>query len=79
MHSSTPKFTSHAHEKGLNFVDHFSRDDMLYLLSGSNDYTAKVWAEAVVTAICAHPNLPIVITGSEEETLRIWDANGFGA
>lgn len=47
VHSSMPKFTSHARGKGLNFVDHFSRDDMLYLLSGSNDYTAKVWAEAV--------------------------------
>ncbi|KAI6672086.1 hypothetical protein NL676_006971 [Syzygium grande] len=65
-------------------------DDMLYILSGSDDYTAKVWDdegrscvqtleghEHNVTTVCAHPELPIVITGSEDETLRIWDANGF--
>ncbi|KAI6671925.1 hypothetical protein NL676_006810 [Syzygium grande] len=86
----SPKLTLDAHEKGLNFVDYFSRDDMLYLLSGSDDYTAKVWDdkgrscvqtleghEHNVTTVRAHPELPIVITGSEDETLRIWDANGF--
>ncbi|KAK3410977.1 hypothetical protein EUGRSUZ_J03000 [Eucalyptus grandis] len=91
VHSSAPKVTLDGHEKGLNFVDYFSRDDVLYLLSGSDDYTAKVWDdkgrsciqtleghEHNVTAVCAHPELPIVITGSEDETLRMWDANGFG-
>ncbi|XP_056176353.1 coatomer subunit beta'-1-like isoform X1 [Syzygium oleosum] len=90
VHSSAPKLTLDAHEKGLNFVDYFSRDDLLYLLSGSDDYTAKVRKdkgrscvqtleghEHNVTTVRAHPELPIVITGSEDETLRIWDANGF--
>ncbi|XP_039162674.1 coatomer subunit beta'-2 [Eucalyptus grandis] len=91
VYSSAPKFTLGAHEKGLNFVDDFLRDDMLYLLSGLNDYTAKVWDdngrscvqtlqghEHNVAAVRALPQLPTVITGSEDETLCIWDANGFG-
>jgi len=27
-----------------------------------------------VTAICAHPELPIIITASEDSTVKIWDA-----
>ncbi|KAL3748706.1 hypothetical protein ACJRO7_009875 [Eucalyptus globulus] len=84
VHSSAPKFTLDAHEKGLKLVDYFSTPDMLYLLSGLNDYTAKVWDdkgrkcvqtlqgyEHNVTAVCVHPDLPIAIPGSEEETLRM--------
>jgi WD40 repeat protein len=27
-----------------------------------------------VTAICAHPEIPIIITASEDSTVKIWDA-----
>lgn len=30
-----------------------------------------------VTLICAHPELPIIITGSEDGTIRIWDATTY--
>ncbi|KAL3748714.1 hypothetical protein ACJRO7_009883 [Eucalyptus globulus] len=91
VHSSAPMFTLDAHEKGLNLVDYFSTHNMLYLLSGTNDYTAKVWDnkgrkcvqtlqgyEHNATAVCVHPDLPIVTPGSKEETLRVWNVNGFG-
>ncbi|KAL3748723.1 hypothetical protein ACJRO7_009892 [Eucalyptus globulus] len=91
VNSSAPMFTLDAHEKGLNLVDYFSTHNMLYLLSDANDYTAKVWDdkgrkcvqtlqgyEHDVTAVCVHPDLPIVIPSSEEETLRVWNVNGFG-
>jgi len=73
--------------KGVNCVDYFESNDKLYLLSGSDDYTAKVWDydskncvqtleghKNNVTAICAHPEIPIIITASEDSTVKIWDA-----
>lgn len=30
-----------------------------------------------VTAVCVHPELPIIITASEDETIRIWHADTF--
>ncbi|KAL3748710.1 hypothetical protein ACJRO7_009879 [Eucalyptus globulus] len=68
-----------AHAKGLNFVDYLSMHDMLYLLSGSNDCTTKVWDDkgrSCVQTLQGHEQN--VTAGSEDETLRIWDANGFG-
>lgn len=30
-----------------------------------------------VTAVCVHPEAPIVVTGSEDKTLRVWNATNF--
>ncbi|KAK4844711.1 hypothetical protein QYF36_023546 [Acer negundo] len=88
--SSTEKFTWEAHSKGINCVNYFMVDDKLYLITGSDDYTAKVWDDETkscmkileghtqnVTAACIHPELPIIITVSEDETVRIWDASTY--
>ncbi|XP_061338577.1 coatomer subunit beta'-1-like [Gastrolobium bilobum] len=87
LDSSTPNFTLDGHLKGVNCVDYFISNDKLYLLSGSDDYTAKIWdyhsrncVQTLeghgnnVTAVCAHPELPIIITASEDSTVKIWDA-----
>ncbi|XP_028788950.1 coatomer subunit beta'-3-like [Neltuma alba] len=88
LSSSAAKFTLEGHLKGVNCVEYFSRNGKQYLLSGSDDYTAKVWdyhnTENVVqtleghknnvTAICAHPEFPIIVTASEDNTVKIWDA-----
>lgn len=87
LNSSTPNFTLEGHLKGVDCVEYFTSNDKQYLLSGSDDYTAKVWDyhtkdivqtleghENNVTAICAHPEFPILITASEDNTVKIWDA-----
>ncbi|XP_058751829.1 coatomer subunit beta'-2-like [Vicia villosa] len=84
--SPTPVFTFEGHLKGVNCVDYFESNEKQYLLSGSDDYTAKVWnynsKECIktleghknnVTTICAHPEIPIIITASEDSTIKIWD------
>ncbi|GFZ11808.1 coatomer, beta' subunit [Actinidia rufa] len=61
-----------------------------YLITGSDDHTAKVWDYQTkscvqtleghthnVSAVCFHPELPIIITGSEDGTVRIWHATTY--
>ncbi|XP_061371105.1 coatomer subunit beta'-3-like [Gastrolobium bilobum] len=86
VYNSTPKFTLYGHLQGVSCVDYFISNDKLYLLSGSDDYTAKVWDYhsrnyvqtleghgKSVTAVCGHPELPIIITASLDTTVKIWD------
>ncbi|PPE02530.1 hypothetical protein GOBAR_DD00424 [Gossypium barbadense] len=88
--SPNPNFTLDAHQKGVNCVDYFSGGDKPYLITGSDDNTAKVWDYQTkscvqtleghthnVSAVCFHPELPIIITGSEDGTVRIWHATTY--
>ncbi|KAJ6394573.1 hypothetical protein OIU77_023723 [Salix suchowensis] len=56
-------------------------------LSGSDDFTVKVWDCETkscvqtleghahnVTSCCVHPQLPVIITTSEDKSIRLWDA-----
>lgn len=98
-------------------MDYFTGGDKPYLITGSDDHTAKVWhilslsyalvlhpyccyslfgcIEQVwdyqtkscvqtleghthnVSAVCFHPDLPIIITGSEDGTVRIWHSTTY--
>ena len=40
--SPEPNFTLDAHMKGVNCVDYFTGGDRPYLITGSDDHTAKV-------------------------------------
>ncbi|KAH7373640.1 hypothetical protein KP509_17G066500 [Ceratopteris richardii] len=88
--SPEPNFTLDAHMKGLNCVDYFTGGDKPYLVTGSDDHTAKVWDYQTktcvqtleghthnVSAVCFHPELPIILTGSEDGTVRIWHATTY--
>lgn len=88
--SPDPNFTLDAHLKGVNCVDYFTGGDKPYLITGSDDHTAKVWDYQTkscvqtleghthnVSAVCFHPELPIIITGSEDGTVRIWHATTY--
>ncbi|KAL8232387.1 hypothetical protein R6Q57_002165 [Mikania cordata] len=88
--SSDPNFTLDAHLKGVNCVDYFTGGDKPYLITGSDDHTAKVWDYQTktcvqtleghshnVSAVCFHPELPIIITGSEDGTVRIWHSTTY--
>ncbi|KAI3957373.1 hypothetical protein MKW98_003094 [Papaver atlanticum] len=82
--SPDPNFTLDAHLKGVNCVEYFTGGDKPYLITGSDDQTAKVWDYQTkscvqtleghthnVSAVSFHPELPIIITGSEDGTVRI--------
>ncbi|KAK7830845.1 coatomer subunit beta'-1 [Quercus suber] len=88
--SPAPNFTLDGHLKGVNCVEYFTGSDEPKLLSGSDDFSAKVWDSQSksclqtleghshnVTSVCAHPELPIIITGSEDGTIRIWHATTY--
>ncbi|XP_020244249.1 coatomer subunit beta'-1-like isoform X2 [Asparagus officinalis] len=88
--SPDPNFTLDAHFKGVNCVDYFTGGDRPYLITGSDDHTAKVWDYQTkscvqtleghthnVSTVCFHPELPIIITGSEDGTVRIWHATTY--
>ncbi|XP_074378908.1 coatomer subunit beta'-2 isoform X2 [Apium graveolens] len=88
--SPDPNFTLDAHLKGVNCVDYFTGGDKPYLITGSDDHTAKVWDYQTkscvqtleghahnISAVCFHPELPIIITGSEDGTVRIWHSTTY--
>lgn len=88
--SGTPNFTLEGHEKGVNCVDYYSGGDKPYLVSGADDRLVKIWDYQNKTCVqtleghaqnisCVgyHPELPIIMTGSEDGTVRIWHANTY--
>jgi len=83
--SGTPNFTLDGHEKGVNCVDYYHGGDKPYLISGADDRYVKIWDyqnktcvqtleghAQNITAVCFHTELPLVITGSEDGTVRLW-------
>nr|KAJ0190476.1 hypothetical protein LSAT_V11C800426140 [Lactuca sativa] len=88
--SLNPNLTLDAHLKGVNCVDYFIGGDKPYLITGSDDHTAKVWDYQTKTcvqtleghthnvfAVCFHPELPIIMTGLEDGTVRIWHSTTY--
>ncbi|KAG8182401.1 hypothetical protein JTE90_018292 [Oedothorax gibbosus] len=88
--SSTPNFTLQGHEKGVNCVDYYYGGDKPYLISGADDKLVKIWDYQNktciqtleghahnISAVKFHPELPIIITGSEDGTVRIWHGNTY--
>lgn len=89
-----PTLELKGHDHGVNCVDFFegAADGKSYVVSGSDDCTVKVWdlaAGAVVktlvghtknvSAVIKHPLLPLIVTASEDDTVRTWDATTFRA
>ncbi|KAJ1733772.1 Coatomer subunit beta' [Coemansia sp. Benny D160-2] len=88
--SPTPNYTIEGHIKGINAIDYYHGSDKPYLVSGADDFCAKVWdyqntscvqtleghADNVV-AVAFHPSLPIIMTGSEDGTCRLWNSSTY--
>ena len=74
--SNQPNFTLVGHEKGVNCLDYYRGADKPYLISGADDFVAKIWDyqnkscvqtlvghSQNVTSVCFHADMPIIITG----------------
>lgn len=88
--SSSPNFTLEGHEKGVNCIDYYYGGDKPYLISGADDRLVKIWDyqnktcvqtleghAQNISCVAFHPELPIILTGSEDGTVRIWHANTY--
>jgi len=90
LNSNAPYFTLEGHDKGVNCVDYLADGDKPYLVSGSDDFTAKVWDyqsktcvatltghSGNVSAVRFHPELPLIVTASEDGTVRLWNSGTY--
>ncbi|TFK33271.1 coatomer protein [Crucibulum laeve] len=88
--SSNANFTMDAHDKGVNYVDFYPGADKPYLVTTGDDKTVKVWDYLSKSCVQTmeghinnvsfavfHPNLPIIISGSEDGTIKIWNSGTY--
>ncbi|KHJ86644.1 WD domain, G-beta repeat protein [Oesophagostomum dentatum] len=88
--SQQPNFTLEGHDKGVNCVDYYHGGDKPYLISGADDHLVKIWDyqnktcvqtldghAQNVSSVCFHPELPLIITGSEDSTVRLWHVSTY--
>lgn len=70
-------------------LDFIKPGDQQYLISGSTDCTARIWdlqkrkcihtlqAMSPVRCVLVHPNLPVLITGTEHGIIHVWSSTHF--
>lgn len=88
--SPAPNYTMEAHEKGVNYVEFYPGADRPYLVTTGDDKTVKVWdylSKSCVQTMESHtnnvsfavfhPNLPIIISGSEDGTIKLWNSGTY--
>ncbi|KAL0568744.1 Coatomer subunit beta' [Marasmius crinis-equi] len=88
--SPQANFTMEAHEKGVNYVEFYPGADKPYVVTTGDDKTVKVWDYLSKSCVQTmeghtnnvsfavfHPNLPIIISGSEDGTVKIWNAGSY--
>eukprot|EP00166_Cyanidium_caldarium_P006019 ctg_771.g303 len=88
--SPVPNLTLEGHEKGVNCVDYYPGGDRPYLVSGADDCTVIIWDiqtktpvqqlhghSGNISAVAFHPSRPIVFSGSEDGTVRLWNSNTY--
>ncbi|KAI8053345.1 coatomer WD associated region-domain-containing protein [Syncephalis plumigaleata] len=88
--ADTPNYTLEGHDKGLNYVDYYQGNEKPYLISAADDKQVKIWDyqnktcvqtleghTQNVAAASFHPYLPIILTASEDGTVRVWNSNNY--
>ncbi|EGG07968.1 uncharacterized protein MELLADRAFT_47966 [Melampsora larici-populina 98AG31] len=88
--SQTANFTLDAHEKGVNYVEYYHGGDKPYMVTTGDDRLIKIWDyhsksciqtleghQSNVSYAIFHPSLPIIISGSEDGTVKIWHASTY--
>eukprot|EP00612_Vaucheria_litorea_P000775 CAMPEP_0171457844 /NCGR_PEP_ID=MMETSP0945-20130129/3755_1 /TAXON_ID=109269 /ORGANISM="Vaucheria litorea, Strain CCMP2940" /LENGTH=1008 /DNA_ID=CAMNT_0011983523 /DNA_START=82 /DNA_END=3108 /DNA_ORIENTATION=+ len=92
LSSNTPHFTLEGHDRGVNCLDYYPGGDRPYLLSGADDKSVKIWDYQTkscvqtlmghhnnVSAVIFHPCLPIIVSSSEDGTVRMWHSTTYRA
>jgi coatomer subunit beta' len=88
--AAVANFTLEAHDKGVNYVEYYHGGDKPYLITTGDDRTIKIWDyisksciqtleghTASVSFCCFHPVLPLIISGSEDGTVKLWHSNTY--
>ncbi|KAI0048076.1 coatomer protein [Auriscalpium vulgare] len=88
--SPVANFTMEAHDKGVNFVEFYPGADKPYLVTTGDDKTVKIWdylSKSCVQTMESHtnnvsfavfhPSLPIIISGSEDGTVKLWNSGTY--
>ncbi|PWZ03410.1 hypothetical protein BCV70DRAFT_184348 [Testicularia cyperi] len=88
--SSVANFTLDAHDKGVNYVEYFHGGDKPYMLTTGDDRTIKIWdylSKSCVQTLTGHtsnvsfavfhPSLPLIVSGSEDGTVKLWHSNTY--
>ncbi|EPQ28189.1 uncharacterized protein PFL1_04017 [Pseudozyma flocculosa PF-1] len=88
--SSVANFTLDAHDKGVNYVEYFHGGEKPYMLTTGDDRTVKIWdylSKSCVQTLTGHtsnvsfavfhPSLPLIISGSEDGTVKLWHSNTY--
>lgn len=88
--SPVPNMSLEGHRKGVNSVDYYPGNDKPYLISGGDDERAIIWDmqtrtpaqelpghTANVSAVQFHPTRPLILTASEDGTVRVWNSNTY--
>ncbi|KAM0929212.1 hypothetical protein ACQ4PT_001778 [Festuca glaucescens] len=83
------KYTLYGHCGFVYSLDFFTRDGQQYLITGSEDKTAKIWDmhkkecartlphNSGVTSVLSHPTLPVLVTGTEGGHVYLWNSINF--
>ncbi|CAD6983728.1 unnamed protein product [Tilletia controversa] len=88
--SSQANYTLEAHDKGVNYVEYYHGSDKPYLITTGDDRTVKIWDylskscvqtleghTSNVSYAVFHPSLPLIISGSEDGTIKLWHSNTY--
>lgn len=88
--SPVPNFSMEAHDKGVNYVEFYPGADKPYLVTTGDDKTVKIWdylSKSCVQTMESHtnnvsfavfhPNLPLIISGSEDGTVKLWNSGTY--
>uniref|UniRef100_A0ACD5UJ01 Uncharacterized protein n=1 Tax=Avena sativa TaxID=4498 RepID=A0ACD5UJ01_AVESA len=88
LDSPESNYTLSGHSERVNCLIFFTRDDQEYLVTGSDDLTAKIWdmqkkiclntlrCMSAVMSILYRPDLQILITGSKNGDVHLWRTAG---
>lgn len=90
LNSPTANFTLDAHDKGVNYVDYYPGSDRPYLVTTGDDRLIKIWdyhAKSCIQTLeghtsnvsfaIFHPSLPLIISGSEDGTIKMWHSSTY--
>ena len=88
--SARANFTLDAHDKGVNFVEYYPGADKPYMITTGDDKQIKIWdyqTKACVQILeghtsnvsfaVFHPEIPIIVSGSEDGTVKIWHSGTY--